>query len=210
MTGTRAALAGLWDEAWFWRSLAAGLGVLALALLVAALIGRAAPDFAARPIVAVLRDAAGHPLWAIRLACGAGQIAADSLSPPPVPAGHAYQLWLEAPGVGGPRPLGLLAADRAQEDRRDAGQHPPAGCSGRAHRHPRAPRRLAWNGAERARAVPRRSRRTGLNPRRRNVRRLSLFLTDGHMKHVSGVNRTSAAVALSSSISGRPARRRAL
>ncbi len=108
MTGARAAVARLWDEASFWRPLAGGLGVLALALLVAALIGRAAPDFAARPIVAVLRDATGHRLWAIRLARGADQIAVDSLAPPPVPAGHAYQLWLEAPGAGGPRSLGLL------------------------------------------------------------------------------------------------------
>ena len=104
----RSALAGLWDKVSFWRSLAGSLGVAALALLVAAQIGRAAPDFSARPIVAVLRDAAGHPLWAIRLARGADQIAADSLAPPPVPAGRVYQLWLEAPGAGGPRPLGLL------------------------------------------------------------------------------------------------------
>ena len=104
----RSALAGLWDQAWFWRLMAAGLGVLALALLVAALIGRTPPDFSARPIVAVLRDAAGRPLWAIRLARSADQIAADSLAPPPVPAGRAYQLWLEAPGFRGPRPLGLL------------------------------------------------------------------------------------------------------
>ena len=108
MTGARAAVGRLWDQASFWRPLAGGLGVLALALLVAALIGRPAPDFAARPIVAVLRDATGHPLWAIRLARGAHQIAVDSRAASPVPAGHAYQLWLEAPGAGGPRSLGLM------------------------------------------------------------------------------------------------------
>jgi anti-sigma-K factor RskA len=108
ITRTRAALVGLWDKAWFWRGLAAGLGVVALALLVAALIGRAPPDFSARAIVAIVRDPGGQPLWAIRLASGADQIAADSLAPPPVAAGRVYQLWLEAPGAGGPRPLGLL------------------------------------------------------------------------------------------------------
>ena len=56
----------------------------------------------------MLRDAGRQPRWAIRLARNAHQIAADSLDPPPVPAGHVYQLWLEPPGGGAPRPLGLL------------------------------------------------------------------------------------------------------
>ena len=102
------ALAGLWDEAAFWRSAAVVLATTALALLVAAQIGRVPPDFSARPIVAVLRDAGRQPRWAIRLARNAHQIAADSLDPPSVPAGHVYQLWLEPPGGGAPRPLGLL------------------------------------------------------------------------------------------------------
>lgn len=108
VSGGRFALAGLWARVSFWRSLAGGLGVLALALLVAALIAHPPPDFSARPTVATLQDTAGRPLWAIRLARGADQIAVDSLTPLPVPAGHAYQLWLEAPGAGAPRPLGLL------------------------------------------------------------------------------------------------------
>jgi anti-sigma-K factor RskA len=109
------ALAGLSDEAPFWRSLAAGLAVVALALLVAGLIGRTRPDFSARPIIAVLRDGGQHPLWAIRLARSAHQIAADSLQPPPVPPGHVYQLWLEPPGAGSPHPLGLLPQSGRKE-----------------------------------------------------------------------------------------------
>jgi anti-sigma-K factor RskA len=102
------AVARLWDKAAFWRGLAGGLAVTVLALFVAVLIGRVPPDFSARPIVAVLRDAGRQPRWAIRLARNAHQIAADSLDPPPVAAGHVYQLWLEPPGGGAPRPLGLL------------------------------------------------------------------------------------------------------
>jgi anti-sigma-K factor RskA len=108
MTQALSALAGIWDKAAFWRSLAAGLAVALSAVFVAALVGRAPPDFSAEPIVAMVRDGGQHPLWTIRLAASAHQIAADSLHPPPAPAGHVYQLWLEAPGAGPPRPLGLL------------------------------------------------------------------------------------------------------
>lgn len=102
-------LGGLRDKVSFWRSLAAGLGVLALALLVAALVARAPPDFSERPVIAVVRDKGQHSLWAIRLAQSAHQIAVDSLlPPPPVPSGHVYQLWLQPPGGSAPRPLGLL------------------------------------------------------------------------------------------------------
>ena len=73
-----------WDKVAFWRSLAAGIAVTAAALLVAALIGRPPPDFSARPIVAVVQDGEQHPLWAIRVAGDAHQIAVDSLHPPPV------------------------------------------------------------------------------------------------------------------------------
>ena len=59
------------------------------------------------PIVAVVRDGEEHPVWAIRLARAAHQIAADSLRPQPPPADRVYQLWLLAPGMA-PRPLGLL------------------------------------------------------------------------------------------------------
>ena len=101
------ALAGIWDQAAFWRPLAAGLAVALSALLVAALVGRAPPDFAALPIVAVVRDSGQHPLWTIRLARDAHQIAADNMYPLAAPAGKVYQLWLMTPG-GPPRPLGLL------------------------------------------------------------------------------------------------------
>jgi anti-sigma-K factor RskA len=102
------ALAGIWDKAGFWRPLAAGLAVALSGVLVAALVARAPPDFSALPTIAVLRDNEQHPLWAIRLAGSAHQIAADSLYPRPAPAGQAYQLWLVAPGGGAPSPLGLL------------------------------------------------------------------------------------------------------
>ncbi len=102
------ALTALWDQASFWRALTGGLAVGVLALLVAALVARPPPDFSERPVIAVLRDRGEHPLWAIRLARTDHQIAVDSLTPPPVPAGHAYQLWLKPPGGGTLRPLGLL------------------------------------------------------------------------------------------------------
>jgi anti-sigma-K factor RskA len=105
-----------WDKVGFWRSLAAGIAVTAAALLVAALIARPPPDFSARPVIAVVQDGGQRPLWAIRLAGDAHQIAIDSLHPPPVPSGHDFQLWLEAPpGVGTPRPLGLLPQSGRRE-----------------------------------------------------------------------------------------------
>jgi anti-sigma-K factor RskA len=106
-----------WDKVAFWRSLAAGIAVTAAALLVAALIGRPAPDFSARPVIAVVQDGGQRPLWAIRLAGAAHLIAVDSLHPPPVPSGHDYQLWLEPPpgGAGTPLPLGLLPQSGRKE-----------------------------------------------------------------------------------------------
>jgi anti-sigma-K factor RskA len=74
---------------------------------VAAMIAREPPDFSAMPVVAVVRDGEQHPIWAIRLARAAHQIAADNLRPQTTPADHAYQLWLLVPGST-PRPLGLL------------------------------------------------------------------------------------------------------
>jgi anti-sigma-K factor RskA len=112
---TLPALAWVWDDAALWRSFAGGLGVVALTLLVAALVARAPADFSARPVIAVVRDHGQHPLWAIRLARSAHQIAADSLAPPPLPPGRVYQLWLVPPGTGTPRPLGLLPQSGRKE-----------------------------------------------------------------------------------------------
>jgi anti-sigma-K factor RskA len=100
-------LARLQDSVLFWRSASGLLATLALALFVAAIIARPPPDFSAMPVVAVVRDGERHPIWAIRLARAAHQIAADSLRPQPAPVDHAYQLWLLVPGST-PRPLGLL------------------------------------------------------------------------------------------------------
>ena len=115
----------LWGSAWFWRRAAAVLATVALALLVAALIAREPPDFAQRPVIAVLQNTGRHPAWAIRLARSAHQIAIDSLDPPRPPSGKAYQLWLAAPGAAPPtaRPA---AGVGAQNYRRDPGEHPAA------------------------------------------------------------------------------------
>lgn len=91
-----------------WRRGAAVLATLSLALLVAAIIAREPPDFSAMPVIAVVRDGQQHPIWAIRLARDAHQIAADSLRPQSVPADRDYQLWLLVPDGAAPRPLGLL------------------------------------------------------------------------------------------------------
>jgi anti-sigma-K factor RskA len=101
-------LARLWDSALFWRRAAGVLATLSLALLVAAIIARAPPDFSAMPVVAVVRDSEQRPVWAIRLARAAHQIAADSLRPQPVPPDHVYQLWLLASDATAPHPIGLL------------------------------------------------------------------------------------------------------
>lgn len=103
----RFALAGLRNQVSFWRPLAAALSVLALALVVAALIARPPPDFAERPVIAVLRHGQ-QPLWAIRLARSAHQIAVDSVAAPSPPPGRVYQLWLAIANSEPPRPLGLL------------------------------------------------------------------------------------------------------
>jgi anti-sigma-K factor RskA len=84
------------------------LATLSLALLVAAIIARDPPDFSTMPIVAVVRDDEQHPIWEIRLARGAHQIAADSLRRQPAPTDHVYQLWLLDPEAAGPHQLGLL------------------------------------------------------------------------------------------------------
>jgi anti-sigma-K factor RskA len=92
----------------FWRGAAAVAAVFALALLVAAAVARAPPDFAAAPIVAVLRDTAQQPAWTVRIAGASHLIAADALRSEPPPPGRVYQLWLAVEGGGRPRWLGLL------------------------------------------------------------------------------------------------------
>jgi anti-sigma-K factor RskA len=101
-------LAKLWESVPFWRWAAGLLATLALALFVAAMIARAPPDFSAMPVIAVVRDGEQHPIWAIRLARAAHQIAADSMRPQRVPADHAYQLWLLSSDASAPHPIGLL------------------------------------------------------------------------------------------------------
>ena len=98
----------LWDSAPFWRRAAIVLATLALALLVAALVAREPPDFAEQPVIAVLYDNGQHPVWTVRLARAAHQIAVDSHRPRPPGAGKDYQLWLAAPGEAAAQPLGLL------------------------------------------------------------------------------------------------------
>jgi anti-sigma-K factor RskA len=101
-------LTGLGDSVLFWRSASVVLASLSLALLVAAVIAREPPDFSAMPVVAIVRDGERHPIWAIRLARAAHQIAADSLRPQPVAADHVYQLWLLSSNSTAPHPIGLL------------------------------------------------------------------------------------------------------
>ena len=98
----------LWNDARFWRRATAVLATTALAVLVAALAAREPPDFTERPVVAVLRANDQHPLWTLRLARAAHQIAVDAVAAPRPPAGKDYQLWLLAAGAAAPQPLGLL------------------------------------------------------------------------------------------------------
>lgn len=100
--------APLLGEAGFWRPLAAVLGILGLALLVAAMVERPPPDFSTRRIVAVVRDAGDRPVWAIRLAGRADQIAVDALRAEPHGAARTYQLWLSAATGAALRQIGLL------------------------------------------------------------------------------------------------------
>jgi anti-sigma-K factor RskA len=81
---------------------------LSFASLVAASIARDPPDFSDMAIVAIVRDGERHPVWAIRLARAAHQIAVDTLRDEPAPPGRVYQLWLLVADRSGPRQLGLL------------------------------------------------------------------------------------------------------
>ena len=89
---------------------AAVAATLALAFSVAAWLYRGPPDIAALPVVATVRDGSAQlrPLWTIRVAAAAHEIVVDAIDPPPLPEGHAFQLWLAR--ADGPRSLGLLPA----------------------------------------------------------------------------------------------------
>src|SRR5579864_8380003 len=78
------------------------------AFVVAAAIWRPAPDFAALPVAAVLRDREQRPVSTVRVAMPAHEIALDAVTAAPQPPGHDYELWVET--AGGPRSLGLLPA----------------------------------------------------------------------------------------------------
>jgi anti-sigma-K factor RskA len=86
------------------------LGVLAACLLVAALVHRAPPDLASRPVVAIIRDARGSALWSLRLGLAAREVLARSRHPRAPPPGHAYQLWIATPRGKRLHSLGLLPA----------------------------------------------------------------------------------------------------
>ena len=101
-------LAKLWADIRVWRWAAGVFAILTLVLLVTAIIARDPPDFSDISIVAVVRDGELHPVWAIRLASAAHQIAADTLRDQPAPLGRVYQLWLLVADRIGPRQLGLL------------------------------------------------------------------------------------------------------
>jgi anti-sigma-K factor RskA len=104
----RPELARLWDSVRIWRGATGAFATLSLALLVAAVVSRDPPEYSSMPVVAVLRDGEKHPIWAIRLARAAHQIAADSLRIETIPTGHVYQLWLSVPDAKAPRRLGVL------------------------------------------------------------------------------------------------------
>jgi len=101
-------LGKLWDSGRIWRNATGAFATLSLALLVAVVISRDPPVFSSIPIIALVRDGDQRPIWAIRLARTAHQIAVDSLRIETVPAGYVYQLWLSAADAGLPRRLGVL------------------------------------------------------------------------------------------------------
>lgn len=103
-----AMLTRLWDNVRLWRQTTGVLATLSLALLVAAIVSREPADFSSMPIVAVVRDGEQRPIWAIRLARAAHQIAVDSLRVQPAPTAHVYQLWVLVPDASVPHQLGFL------------------------------------------------------------------------------------------------------
>ena len=96
------------DSELFWRRATGVFAILSFALLVAAIIAREPPNFSSMPVVAVIRDGEQRPVWAVRLARAAHQIAADSLHAQSVPTGRVYQLWLSTPDGLSLHQLGLL------------------------------------------------------------------------------------------------------
>jgi anti-sigma-K factor RskA len=84
------------------------VATLALAFAVAVVVKRPPPDFSALAPIATLRDESRRPLWSIRLAAAAHQIAVDPIGAVRPPAGRGYQLWLKT--SGGAQSLGLLPA----------------------------------------------------------------------------------------------------
>ena len=90
--GENTCLAQLWEDRRVWRWATGVFATFSLALLVAAIVARDSPDFSDMSIVSIVRDSEQRPVWTIRLARAAHQIAADSLRPEPVPRGRVYQL----------------------------------------------------------------------------------------------------------------------
>ena len=100
-----AAMPNLWGNIFFWRRATGVFAALSLALLVAAIVGHDPPEFSSMPVIAVVRDGEQRPIWVVRLARAAHQIAADSVHVQSAPAGHVYQLWLSAPYIAAPHQL---------------------------------------------------------------------------------------------------------
>src|SRR5437660_11557624 len=100
-------LAKLWADIRLWRCATGVFATLCLGLLVAASIARDPPDFSDISIVAIVRDGERHPVWAIRLARAAHQIAADTLRDEPAPPEGVYQLWPLVADRTGRHQLGL-------------------------------------------------------------------------------------------------------
>jgi anti-sigma-K factor RskA len=94
----------------FGRGSAAVLAIVASCLLVAAIVHRAPPDLANRPVVAIIRDGQGSALWTLRLGLAAREVLAQSGQVEEAPQGRAYQLWVATPHGTRLHSLGLLPA----------------------------------------------------------------------------------------------------
>src|SRR5579875_1356696 len=88
----------LQDKTRCWRGTTAVLAIAGLALVTAAAIRRPPPDFG------------GRPVWQIRLARAAHEMAVQTLRAQPLPKDRAFELWLLPAGRARPRPLGILPA----------------------------------------------------------------------------------------------------
>jgi len=156
-------LAELWADIRVWRWAAGVFATLSLALLVAAIIARDPPDFSDISIVAVVRDGERHPVWAIRLARAAHQIAADTLRDEPAPPGRVYQAVALGRGPDRAASTRPLAAVRAQAHCRLAGERALAGRHRGTRRYARTRRRVAKSRADRPAGVSGDPRESGLN-----------------------------------------------